>query len=65
MNVVDVASGKVTTRLDRVASFTVGGDGAGLLLYKREPAAESDLAYVGPIDALTERNQRALVAGEH
>jgi dipeptidyl aminopeptidase/acylaminoacyl peptidase len=33
--VLDVASGKITARIERAAAFNVVGDGAGLLIYKR------------------------------
>ncbi len=34
--VVDLSSGKITAKIERVTSFAVVGDGAGLLVYKRQ-----------------------------
>ncbi len=38
--IMDLASGKITARIERVSGFTVGGSGAGLLVYKREAKVE-------------------------
>src|SRR5262249_29775447 len=37
---LDLATGKVTSRIDRASAFTVGGQGAGLLIYKRGAGPE-------------------------
>ncbi|MCI0642096.1 MAG: prolyl oligopeptidase family serine peptidase [Gemmataceae bacterium] len=34
--VMDLSSGKVTTKIERVSSFTVAGNGAGQLVYRRQ-----------------------------
>jgi len=39
--VMDLANGKITARIERVSSFSVVGDGAGLLVYRR-PAKAAD-----------------------
>jgi dipeptidyl aminopeptidase/acylaminoacyl peptidase len=38
--VVEVATGKITTRLDKVRSFEVVGTGTGYLIYRKEPKPE-------------------------
>ncbi|MCI0456304.1 MAG: hypothetical protein L0Z62_04930, partial [Gemmataceae bacterium] len=38
--IMDLATGKITTRLEGATSFSVGGHGAGLLLYRRQARAE-------------------------
>jgi dipeptidyl aminopeptidase/acylaminoacyl peptidase len=45
--VFDLASAKVTGRIERVSTFTVGGEGAGVLLYKRGGTAEDRPANAG------------------
>jgi dipeptidyl aminopeptidase/acylaminoacyl peptidase len=44
--VMDLASGKITAKLEGVASFTVSGDGPGFLLYRRQakPADKKETA---------------------
>jgi dipeptidyl aminopeptidase/acylaminoacyl peptidase len=42
--VVDLATGQVTARLERVSGFTVGGEGAGLLIGKRETRSDEKSA---------------------
>src|SRR5262249_15486907 len=34
--VMDLASGKISTKIERASSFSVAGDGAGFLVYKRQ-----------------------------
>ncbi|MCI0377252.1 MAG: hypothetical protein L0215_06590, partial [Gemmataceae bacterium] len=34
--IMDLSSGKVTAKIERVSSFTVAGNGAGLLVYRRQ-----------------------------
>ena len=36
--VIDLATGKVTDRFEQARSFSVGGDGAGFLIYRKEPS---------------------------
>jgi dipeptidyl aminopeptidase/acylaminoacyl peptidase len=38
--IMDVVTGKITTRIDRAGSFTVVGAGAGILIYKRQDKQE-------------------------
>jgi dipeptidyl aminopeptidase/acylaminoacyl peptidase len=38
--IMDLATGKIGGRIEHVSSFTVGGSGAGLLVYKREVKPE-------------------------
>jgi dipeptidyl aminopeptidase/acylaminoacyl peptidase len=42
--VMDLASGKITARLEHVTGFSVVGDGAGMLIYKREAKPEDKAA---------------------
>jgi hypothetical protein len=49
--ILDLTTGQVTARVERVAGFTVGGQGTGLLVYKREAKTEERPAK--PTDAET------------
>jgi dienelactone hydrolase len=53
--IMDLATGKITAKIERVSSFSVVGDGAGLLLYRR-PAKNEPMA--APPDTKADPNEK-------